>query len=119
MTEALSKGQKRRAEIIEVARSVLIEDGYDGFVLRHIAERAGIKLGNLQYYFSTRDDLIEEVARAENHGGLMAIRKLETSSAGPAEKLRQLVHAIVGQWHREGGKVFIVVSLLAVHQPRF
>jgi len=119
VTEALSKGQKRRAEIIEVARSVLIEDGYDGFVLRHIAERAGIKLGNLQYYFSTRDDLIEEVARAENHGGLMAIRKLETSSAGPAEKLRQLVHAIVGQWHREGGKVFIVVSLLAVHQPRF
>jgi len=115
----LTKGQKRRAEIIEIARSVLIEDGYDCFVLRDVADRAGIKLGNLQYYFATREDLIEAVAKAESQRGLSMIREIDRGVATPAEKLTRLVHAIVDQWQREGGKIFIVVSLLAVHSPRF
>ena len=114
-----SKGQKRSAEIIEIARAVLIDDGYDCFVLRDIADRAGITLGNLQYYFATCEDLIEAVARAELRRTLAVIREVDSVVATPAEKLTRLVHAIVDQWQREGGKVFVVVSLLALHSPRF
>ncbi|HBM87140.1 MAG TPA: hypothetical protein DD437_01220, partial [Rhodobiaceae bacterium] len=53
----LTKGQKRRAEIISLGRNLLIEEGYDAFVLRTIAAQAEITLGNLQYYFPVREDL--------------------------------------------------------------
>ena len=119
MAAGLTKGEKRRAEIIAIARSVLIEDGYDSFVLRDVADRVGIKLGHLQYYFSTREDLIEAIAIAENHRTLKTIREVDSGRAERAEKLTRLVHAIVGQWQREGGKIFVVISLLAIHKPRF
>ena len=119
MVAELTKGQRRRAEIIAIARSVLIEDGYDCFVLRDIADRAGIKLGNLQYYFPTREDLVEAVAMAESQRTLEAIRKIDSESIAPAEKLTRLVHTIVRQWQREGGKIFVVVTLLSIHNARF
>ena len=60
-----SKGEHRRADILAVARRVLVGGGYDRFVLRESAGRVGVMLGNLQYYYATRDDLLEAVIRAE------------------------------------------------------
>lgn len=37
----------------------MIEEGYHNFSLRKVAAAAGIKLGNLQYYFPTKDDLVK------------------------------------------------------------
>ena len=119
MVANLTKGQRKRAEIVEIARNVLIEDGYDCFVLRDIAQRAGIKLGNLQYYFPTCDDLIEAVARAEDERTHQAIRAIDREGGTPLERLTRFVHTIVSQWQREGGKVFVVVTLLSIHNPRF
>ena len=53
-----SKGQIRRRQIIDMSKQVLISAGYNGLVLRDIAERIGITHGNLQYYFSTKNDLL-------------------------------------------------------------
>lgn len=53
------KGRKRITEILEAARSVLINRGYAQFSLRNVAAVSGIHLGNLQYYFRTREDLIK------------------------------------------------------------
>ncbi len=53
-----NKGKKRIVEILEACRTVLIDKGYTQFSLRNIAKEAGIHLSNLQYYFRTKEDLL-------------------------------------------------------------
>lgn len=49
----------RRSEIIAAFRTVLIREGQGSLSMRRIADECDMKLGNLQYYFPTRDDLID------------------------------------------------------------
>ena len=57
-TAVRAKGQQRLRDILDAARAILVEDGYSQFSLRNIAQRAGIHLSNLQYYFPGKDELI-------------------------------------------------------------
>ncbi len=52
-----AKGRKKAEEILEAAAVILIEEGYVALSMRAVAARAGITIGNLQYYFPTKDEL--------------------------------------------------------------
>jgi len=115
----LTKGEKRRAEIIAHARRVLIDDGYDSLVMRSLANQAGMKVGNLQYYFATREDLIEAVGQAELDRNLEILDSIVRTPGTQKAVLKKLVQKIVTHWQQEGGRIFAVMSLLALHQRRF
>jgi AcrR family transcriptional regulator len=105
--------------VLDVARRVLIEDGLEQFVLRHIAARAEMKLGNLQYYFATRDDLLEAVIRAEFDRDLATFRRDVVDRARPSDKLADVASTLVEHWSTGAGKVFLVLWLLAQCNERF
>ena len=44
------------------ALDLLIEVGYQGLTMRGIAERGGMSLSNVQYYFSSKDELVAQIA---------------------------------------------------------
>jgi AcrR family transcriptional regulator len=113
------KGQSRRDEILEVARRVLVGDGWDRFVVREIAAGVGITLGHLQYYFATRDDLLEAVVRAEFARNQAEIRAIAGGPGAPADRLASIARHLLRVWGRDGGRVYAVMSLLAMHHPRF
>jgi len=48
-------------QILNAAFDVLIDEGYPGLSLRKIAERCDMKVGNLSYYFPTKDLLITKL----------------------------------------------------------
>ena len=48
----------RLTQIILAAQQTFQEDGYAGFATRSVAGRVGITLGNLQYYFRTKEELL-------------------------------------------------------------
>ncbi|WP_167338340.1 TetR/AcrR family transcriptional regulator [Paraburkholderia oxyphila] len=48
----------RLGQIILAAQQAFQEDGYAGFATRRVAGRVGITLGNLQYYFRTKEELL-------------------------------------------------------------
>lgn len=113
------KGLLRRAEILALARRVLVEDGYECFVLREIASRAEMKLGNLQYYFATREDLLEAVIHEDLERDLGVIREA-AARAGTAEAaLRACCARLVESCTDESGKIWLVLAFLAMHNPRF
>lgn len=56
---AYKKGKDKRKQILNVARDLLIDEGYHNFSLRKVAEKAGIRVGNLQYYFPAKSDLVK------------------------------------------------------------
>ncbi len=62
------KGSARRDQILDVAIEQLVAHGPAEFSLRAVASAAGIRLGNLQYYFATRGELVGAVLdRKLNH----------------------------------------------------
>jgi AcrR family transcriptional regulator len=56
-----AKGKGRVREILQVGRLLFATEGYSGFTMRAIAARAGMKLGNLQHYYKTREQLLQAV----------------------------------------------------------
>ena len=121
--ERTSRGDVRCSAVIDVARRVLVKDGLDRFVLREIATRAGMKLGNLQYYFATRSDLLEAVIRAEFDRDVAAVRGVAqdtVDASKPDDELATLSEALLGTWLTDGGAtVFATLSLLSYHDDRF
>ena len=114
-----SKGEATRARIVAETRRVLVEDGYDALSLRGVATRLGIRVGNLQYYFASRDALLLEVARQEARADVEVLRSARERAEDPQAGLTALVRALVRRWHSEGGLVFLPLQLLAKHNPAF
>jgi AcrR family transcriptional regulator len=110
--------ESRCVELVEVARDLLVEGGLDVFAMRAVAVRAGMKLGNLQYYFASRDDLLEAVIRAEFAQDLVAFQEASAAVAGPAS-LPRLAHRLVANWSSSNGIAFVTLSTLAYHSDRF
>ncbi|MBU2873593.1 TetR/AcrR family transcriptional regulator [Marinobacter salexigens] len=69
------KGRKRREEILEAAGNILEEEGYAGFYTRSIAARLGIRLSNVQYYFPTRESLLEALFHHALEAAAMELEK--------------------------------------------
>jgi AcrR family transcriptional regulator len=106
----------RGPELVELARSVLVDEGLDQFVLRDIAARAGMTVGNLQYYFRTRDDLLVAVIEAEFDRDLAVIRDVVASTD---HGLVEIARRLVNNWCDGAGTVFTALSMLAFHHERF
>jgi AcrR family transcriptional regulator len=116
-TSLSNRGLARRDTLLATARALLVEEGFDQFVLRRVAAKAEMKLGNLQYYFATRDDLLEAVIRAEFDHDLDALRLATTVES--AEGLKTAARALVRNWTTGAGSIFGTMSLLAYHHERF
>jgi AcrR family transcriptional regulator len=56
------KGSERVRIILEEAKNTLVDEGFSGLSFRSVAKRARITVGNVTYYFPTKDDLLVELA---------------------------------------------------------
>lgn len=57
----MSRGKKQttREDILAATRKLFTQSGYDHVALRDIAAELGISLGNLQYYYKSKAELVE------------------------------------------------------------
>ncbi len=86
-----AKYQRRYAEILDAAAAVFAEKGFHGASTKDIADRLGIRQGSLYYYFSSKEDALEEVCRIGVEG---FVNRLAIALAGPGnarDKLRAAV----------------------------
>lgn len=110
------KGSSTRERILSEARVALIANGYEGLVLRELSDVLGIKLGNLQYYFKTKDLLVLEVVRVEAEQDLSI---LEQTGDAPKEQLRLFVEGLFHRWRGNSGVLFSMLTTLSMHRPEF
>ena len=61
MAAALSKGEQTRAGIVDCAKRLFYEHGYDGTSFTDIVEASGLYRGNIYHYFKTKDDILQAV----------------------------------------------------------
>ena len=59
-----AQGDERHQALIDAAFATLAERGFEGLRTREVAERAGVNIATLHYYFATKEALITGVAES-------------------------------------------------------
>ncbi len=59
-----SRGQEGYEQILRAALGLLIEHGYRALSFRRIAEASGMKVGNISYYFPSKEELVRDLLDA-------------------------------------------------------
>lgn len=93
--EAVSKAGKRE-RLAAAAAQVFHEQGVEKTTIADIARSAEVPVGNVYYYFKTKDQLVEAAITAQRRGLRDLITVLEEHDA-PQDRLKALVRSWVDQ----------------------
>ncbi|NRA28923.1 MAG: TetR/AcrR family transcriptional regulator [Parvularculaceae bacterium] len=83
----------KQRQILEAALALLSEVGGTGLSMRKLAERADMRLSNVQYYFPSRDDVLRSMVQLYFEECTDSIHELTAASDATTteERLRYLV----------------------------
>lgn len=88
---------------MEAARSLIHQNGYRQTSIADIAETSGVPLGNIYYYFKTKDELVSAVIDQRQNTNRQWYAQLDTL-ASPKERLSQFLRDTRG-----------VIDIMATH----
>jgi AcrR family transcriptional regulator len=113
-----AKGEERVEEVLRAAEELLTRRGAEGVSLRDVADQVGISVGNLQYYFPTRADLLDAVFERQREIFTEEFEALSARTEDPREKLEVLVDYWLGVQHTEGQSFFWYLWAASPHDER-
>ncbi|TWJ06692.1 TetR/AcrR family transcriptional regulator [Altererythrobacter ishigakiensis] len=109
----------RREQILRETLKALGEHSYDRFSLREIAKRLSISLGNLQYYFPTKDDLFLAICERAQADYDRSAFIFEKSQASGIEGILQAFDWHVAELNRPHAVVWLILGHVAIYNLRF
>lgn len=110
-------GLSAREQIVRAAADSLLEQGYAGTSVRAIASRAGVAIGNLQYYFPTKSELLVEAWRHLTARSVDELRGALNQLTDPVQVLEVGVESIWGSL-RQLGDIQLAAFDLLVQAPK-
>jgi TetR/AcrR family transcriptional repressor of nem operon len=90
-TETTETRPGKRERLVESARELIHEQGVHRTTLAEVADRADVPLGNVYYYFKTKDELIGAVLDRYKKQADSLIQAFEHHRS-PQARLKALVH---------------------------
>jgi AcrR family transcriptional regulator len=73
------RGDDTRAKIIDETVNCIVEEGFPAATAKHVAERAGVTWGVIQYHFGDRNGLLMAVV---DDGVAKLVESLSTADVG-------------------------------------
>ena len=113
----MGAGVSAREQIVRAAAESLLENGYSGTSVRSIASRAGVAIGNLQYYFPSKSELLVEAWRYLTARSVDELRTSLNQLTDPLVVLEMGVESIWATLRRLGDMQLAAFDLL-VQAPR-
>ena len=92
-----ARGQGKRQRLVDAACQVFYANGVERTTLADVAAAAGIPLGNVYYYFKTKNDLIRAVVEARLGEARAMLAWVEAAQDNPLGRLKALFAAFAGQ----------------------
>jgi TetR/AcrR family transcriptional regulator, transcriptional repressor for nem operon len=87
----------KRQRLIAAASQLLHQQGVEKTTLADIAQAADVPVGNVYYYFKTKDDIIAAVIEAHVQEAKRALASIDSSHRSPKSRLK----ALVGEYARQ------------------
>ncbi|HEY7432998.1 MAG TPA: TetR/AcrR family transcriptional regulator [Streptosporangiaceae bacterium] len=88
-TPAARPGKRER--LVAAARELMYHRGVAHTTLADIAQVAGVPVGNIYYYFKTKDDIIGAVVQTHRHQIESTLAELEHRHRSPRARLKALM----------------------------
>lgn len=60
-SKSANRDKSTRAEILEAAARLIVEDGYAACTMRSLSERVKIKAGSMYYHFNSKEEIVVEI----------------------------------------------------------
>ncbi len=110
-------GEASKGRILEAAEKVLARDGYHAFSTRRVAQECSISVGNLTYYFPTKDSLIEALMEAIYDRYQRRYAELASAEGrhSPASLATLVTELLRDAADPEATGVFLELSIMARH----
>lgn len=107
-------GQDTRAALVDAAREVFAERGYNDATVRAIASRAGVDAAMVNHWFGGKEALFTAAVQIP----VDPAQLLEHVLAGPREQIAErLLRLFLTTWDEAGGRAFAaVVRSVAAHE---
>lgn len=118
----LPKRERTRHQIVMAAVRVIAAQGVDGARLIDIARAAGVSVGNVQYYFASREDLLAETFEAVNDVSIADWEAASSSDADPPSRLTAMLRlAAFGRpgWEEIGWTIWVEFWAVSHRNERF
>lgn len=80
-----------RQTIVDAAQKIFVDEGYNRFTLRKVATAAGVSLGNLNYHFRRKDDLLTALLEHVIAGYLLEFDRRRVAAGDSPEKQLEAV----------------------------
>jgi AcrR family transcriptional regulator len=87
------EGHTRREEILQAAKELFLEEGYNATTIRRIADRVGISAPALYLYFKDKEGLMLALCDQTFAHLITAIGEIEKMVADPLERVRRFGEA--------------------------
>ncbi len=86
-TAVRQRGKDRAASILSAAKKILVEEGLASLSTRRVADELGISVGNLAYYFPSKDSLLQAIVEHVIEGYDQALAR--ESASFPDDPVRR------------------------------
>ena len=113
LTDRSTNGADKRRQILDAAVRVFATKGYHTCRVGDIAEEAGIAHGLLYHYFSSKEEVLQTVFRANWAELLEAFGRIESSEEPPVEQLEQIAKTLLRAWRDRPDVVRVMVREVA------
>jgi len=86
----------KRERLVTAAQELVYRQGVARTTLAHIAEAAEVPIGNVYYYFKTKDDIVGAVVQTQTQQIESTLADLERRHRSPKARLKALVRFLAG-----------------------
>ena len=99
--KAKGDGHLRRAEILEAAERIFVEQGYEGATIRRIAEEVGVSSTALYMHFRDKSEILVEICAGQFEWLIRVNTDLLEQSIDPVLRVRRMLEAYIDfAWER-------------------
>jgi AcrR family transcriptional regulator len=91
-----TSSDRQRQKVEDLAEEIFARRGYRGATMREVATRAGCSVGQLYKLYPNKLELYRSVIDAKAELVTDMVRQTFDSSASPEERLRRMVHQLLG-----------------------
>lgn len=107
--DASSNYQARRDEIAQAAVRVFNRMGLERASLKSVADELGTDRASLYYYFSSKEELFDDVVRSVVEKNYDLVRRIEASKVSPRRKLRELITGLMTSYGEHYPLLYIYI----------
>lgn len=111
--KVIKNGEERKHEILDIAKELFIEKGYENTSIVNILEKVGIAKGTLYYYFTSKEEILDAIIDRISE---KIFYKAQEISKDPSLSVQEKILGVVMSLNIEDDKEKKIVN--NIHNPQ-